>query len=309
MVKYTLYIALLLVSVAVNSQTLAEKLGYDADDKLLIITLDEGGLCQSTNDAFVQALQNPNISSASLMIPCPWIYDIAAFSKRNTKYSYGVQLTLLSEWKNKYRWSTIQNPDTVPTLVDNLDLMWSDIVDILENADTDEIYKELKAQIERAYELKIPISYLDAHMAVMSYKQSFWDVYIKLAQEYNLPVRFISESNFHGNDIEKRAQILDSLNILHPDHIIWNQVDSLHYAKAFPYGMGAVLENIKPGVTELFLRPAIYSPEIKALTNQYQNRVSEYGWAISDELDALIKKHNIKIISYKDLYDLQNQSK
>jgi chitin disaccharide deacetylase len=306
MAKYILNILFITLSVFANSQSLAEKLGFSADDKLLIITVDEIGMCNSVNEAFIQSIQNPHINNASMMLPCPWIYEVAQFSKRNKKYSYGVHLTLMSEWKNKYNWTTVS--DSVPSLINQSGVMWSEIVDVLEYANIEDVKKELDAQIQKAIKLGIPINFLSSQMGIMSYRQAYWEVYVSLAQKYNLPIRFISEPNFHGNNIDKRKAVLDSLGILHPDYLLWDEIDSLHYAKQFPYGLESVLENLKPGVTELFIKPSIYSPEIKSLSPQYQRRIEEYSWSVSDNIEKLIEKYNIKIINYKQLFELQQSN-
>jgi len=81
------------------SQTLAEKLGYKATDKLLIVTAENAGLCNSVNDAIIQILQKGVVTSTSVMAPCPWSCEIVDFAHRNPSYSYGLELTLTADYK------------------------------------------------------------------------------------------------------------------------------------------------------------------------------------------------------------------
>jgi len=62
-------------------QTLAEKLGYAADTKLLIVHADDIGLAQSVNDASNKAFASGGITSGSIMVPCPWFVDFAEHYK------------------------------------------------------------------------------------------------------------------------------------------------------------------------------------------------------------------------------------
>jgi YdjC-like protein len=58
--------------------TLAEKLGFEKDAKLLIVHADDAGMCNSENMAAKAALESGAVSSTSIMIPCPWADDFIA---------------------------------------------------------------------------------------------------------------------------------------------------------------------------------------------------------------------------------------
>ena len=61
--------------------SLAERLGYGADDRLLIVNCDDLGSSHGANAAIHRALVYGAIStSASLMVPCPWAREAAHHS-------------------------------------------------------------------------------------------------------------------------------------------------------------------------------------------------------------------------------------
>jgi len=291
-----------------QSQSLAEKLGYKATDKLLIITAEDAGLCNAVNEAIIQILQRGTVTGTSIMASCAWSMEMIDFAKRNQNYSYGLQLTLTSEYKNLYTWRPISSVEKVPTLVNDKGMMLSEMADLYKNANLNQVETELRSQIEWAKKCGLPITYLTSHLEVLTYNQAYFDILVKLASEYSLPIRFLNNPNY-GNDIEARTKTLATKGILHPDCIIWNELDSIKSNRDVKPVMETIIKNLKPGVTELFVHPSILSPEIKNLTRNYSRKVEEYEWLTNPELLSLLKQQAVILISYKDLYKLQQNQK
>jgi hypothetical protein len=55
-----------------QTPTLAERLAYPKDAKLLIIHADDLEMDHSIDQVSFEALENHLVSSASAMVPCPW---------------------------------------------------------------------------------------------------------------------------------------------------------------------------------------------------------------------------------------------
>ena len=51
---------------------LAQRLGYPADAKLVVINADDLGSCHSANVGVFECLATGTVTSATLMVPCPW---------------------------------------------------------------------------------------------------------------------------------------------------------------------------------------------------------------------------------------------
>ena len=52
--------------------SLAEKLGYKATDKLLIVNGDDVGMSHSANMATINSMEKGVMTSGTIMVPCPW---------------------------------------------------------------------------------------------------------------------------------------------------------------------------------------------------------------------------------------------
>ena len=100
-----------------GQKTLAEKLGYPKDAKLLIIHADDAGMCNAENMATEKAFDAGAISSTSLMVPCPWSDAFIAWAVKHPDVDVGIHLTLTSEWKT-HRWGPVSDPALVPGLID-----------------------------------------------------------------------------------------------------------------------------------------------------------------------------------------------
>ena len=109
-------VLLFYVFIASAQLTLQEKLGYSKDTKLLIIHADDLGVSHSENEASIHAMENGSVNSASIMVPCPWFPEIAAYARTHPKADLGLHLTLTSEWKY-YKWGPVVSKEKVPGIV------------------------------------------------------------------------------------------------------------------------------------------------------------------------------------------------
>jgi hypothetical protein len=116
--KLTVAIALLFFA-ATNTKaqikTVAERLGYATDAKLLIVHADDLAVAHSVDAASFDALDKNAVTSASIMVPCPWLTEVGTYAKNHPDADLGLHLTLTSEWKI-YRWGPVESNDKVASL-------------------------------------------------------------------------------------------------------------------------------------------------------------------------------------------------
>ena len=192
--------------------TLAERLGYGPDAKLLIINCDDLGSSHSANDAIYDALRDGLATSATLMVPCPWAREAAS---RYRGEDVGVHLTLTSEW-DLYRWGPVTH---APSLLDGDGGFPRTIHEVWDHADLDETRRELRTQIERAIVWGFDVTHLDSHMGTVQLRPEFFDIYLELAVEFGLPMRMAGASAERIIGFPFRRLAAEE-GVVFPDHLV-----------------------------------------------------------------------------------------
>jgi predicted glycoside hydrolase/deacetylase ChbG (UPF0249 family) len=272
--------------------SLAERLGYGPDDRLVILNCDDLGMTHATNVGVYGALRDGLATSASLMVPCPWARD-AAFAYRGD--DVGVHLTLNAEW-DRFRWGPITH---APSLLDGDGGFPRTLTDLWDHADLDEVRRELRAQVERAILWGFDVSHLDSHMGALQLRPEFFDVYLDLAVEFGLPLRLSGASTERHTGFPFRRLAAEE-GVVSPDHLV--VVRGVGSRSTFEQ----VLGSLRPGVTELYVHPAIDTPELRAATDDWEARVDDHRLVTSDrELARAMADAGVVRIGYRLLRELQ----
>lgn len=294
----------IIISTNINSQTLAEKLGYEKDAKLLIVHADDGGLSHSVNFATIEAFEKSGITSASIMVPCPWFPEIAAFAKQNPKYDFGLHLTLTAEWKN-YRWGGVLSANEIPSLLDQNGFFYASSEEVAVNADPKEVEKELIAQIERAMAFGIKPTHLDSHMGSLFSTPELFQVYLKVGAAYDLPV-FLPL-----NAVKGYPQLLPLIDegLIAVDNFF--MMETNRPTNEWTAYYQNIVENLDPGLNEIIIHLAIEDSEMQAVTIDHPDfgstwRQNDLNTVLSEDFKSTLEKNNIKLITWKQIMDLRN---
>jgi len=153
------------------------------------------------------------------MVPCSWFDEAVDILKDNPQISVGIHLTLNSEWKN-YKWGPVAGVSSVPSLVDSLGYFFPSRAKFFaNNPKLDDVETELRAQINKAINSGLKISYLDYHMATAVDKPEMREIVDKLSEEYKFAIsRYFGEvdlESMYGVSIEeKENHLINTLNNL-----------------------------------------------------------------------------------------------
>jgi chitin disaccharide deacetylase len=282
---------------------LAERLGYLATDKLLIVNGDDAGMCHAANLATIECMEIGLMRSATIMVPCPWFPEMAAYSRRNPDKDFGVHLVHTSEW-TRYRWGPVAGRTVVPGLVDEEGYLWRRVQDVYRHATPEEALIEGRAQIRQALDAGIDVTHLDSHMGTLQLHPDFMEVYVRLALEFDLPLRMASQSTLERYGYPELRKQVAAQGIAFPDHFIYDELQRQDQGvKAFWLD---IVRNLKPGVTELYIHAALPTDELKAITGSWPTRAAEYEVFTRDpDMKRLVEEQKIVLISYRPLRDLQ----
>jgi len=308
-VRFALCLAAFVLSAGVASgqqKTVAERLGYPADAKLLILHADDLAVSHSEDAASFSAFEKGAISSASVIVPCPWLTEVADYAKAHPDADLGLHLALTSEWKT-YRWGPVAPKDKVPSLLDASGYLPLTTEEVVRNAKPAEVEIEIRAQIERAIAMGIHPTHFDSHMGALFSKPEFFAIYVKLAHEYRVPF-FIFKVDapqyapLYASMSEKdKALLMETTAIANPSVPAekWKEF----YANA--------IKNLKPGLNEIIVHLAYDDAESQAIMVDHPDygaawRQRDYNVVTSPEFKQWLADNKVVLIRYRDLAKLLN---
>jgi hypothetical protein len=275
---------------------LAERLGYNAEQKLVLIHADDVGSTHSANLATFELLESGSITCASIIVPAPWFSEVADYARKHPEADFEVHLALNSEYPH-YRWPGVLGPGVTPTLHDAGGHLPQTVAELNETK-VDEARTELRAQVERALGAGIDVTHLDTHMGAVL-RGGFFQAYVELAIEFRLPCFVID--NWKDRRSEELGLLTQSgAPIL--DRIVF---DTWEYSAAeAPAYYQRVLSQLQPGVTHFLIHPCLDSDEIRAVDPvNHEKRIGDYrpfrGRGFNDVLD----RHGVKRIGYREIRD------
>ena len=279
-----------------QTQTIAERLGHPRDAKLLILHADDLGVAHSENAASFAALDSGGINSASIMMTTPWVTETANYMKAKPNADLGLHLVLTSEW-DTYRWGGVAPNDKTQSLHDPDGTMPRQVRTVMTRAKTDEVERELRAQIDRAYAMGIKPTHVDSHMGALFSTPELFATYVKVARSYKLPfLAFIGAMNPAARSALQPGDIF-------PDTVFdagntpkdrWKQF----YLDA--------IKNLKPGLTEILFHLGYDDAELQAVTvnkDAYGSgwRQRDFDVVMSPEWKQALKDNKVVLVTWREI--------
>lgn len=286
-----------------QTKTLAERLGYPSNSKLLIIHADDLAVAHSQDAASFAALYQHAVTSASIMVPCPWLTEVADYAKAHPDADIGLHLTLTAEWKT-YRWGPVASKNTVPSLLDSSGYLWPEVEPAIRSLKSDEVEREIRAQVERAIAMGIHPTHLDSHMGTLFARPDLFAVYMKIAHEYELPflaVRTPDAPKELLSMLTDKDFLLDSLVIADPS------VNPANWRTFYT----SAIKNLKPGLTEIIVHLGHDDAEMQAVMVDHPDygaawRQRDFDAVTSPEFKKSLEDNHVILIRWSDLKKLLN---
>lgn len=299
----------LCISVVVaQTNSLAERLGYAGDSKLLIIHADDLGVAHSENIASISGLEKGLVNSASIMVPCPWFPEIAAYARANPSMDLGLHLTLNSEWKY-FKWGPVTSRDSVASLVNGDGYFYSLVDSLGMYAKPAEVELELRNQVKKAYRAGIDVTHLDAHMGAAVSRPDFLEAYMRLGRDYQLPV--LLDKRVYDIPNPEIKSLLDNNTVILDRVFIASPED---YKDGMVEFYTSVLKNLPQGLNCLLIHLAFDNEEMKAMTIDHPDygsawRQIDYDFFTSPACKTILEEENIILITWRELRDKITRSR
>jgi chitin disaccharide deacetylase len=284
---------------AQNKVSIAEKLGFGRDAKLLIVHADDVGMTHAVNAATIKALESGGVNSASIMVPCPWFPDIAEYARAHPETDFGLHLTLTSE-RVYYRWGPVAPRDKVASLVDENGYFWHDWT-ATTRIEPKEVELELRAQIERAYAMGIRPTHLDSHQyRLYDNGKELFEVLLRIAHEKKLPffvVRdWFAEHPYLESSLSPDDPVIDHTVTIDPS------VRPEKWAEFYK----TAIKNLQPGITEFVIHVAFADEEMTAATRERDTwgaawRQRDFDFFTGTEFRQLLAQEKIQLVNWREL--------
>lgn len=294
-----------------------EQLGFNPDDRAIIINADDFGISHSTNQATMSLFHKGSITSASLMVPCSAANEAADLCSKsnNSIVNVGIHLTLTSSESDSYR--PVFQDYPLRSLVIDDGFLPTDPALIEKKANPEEVRIELEAQIVKALSMGIDVTHLDSHagtvMGVYA-GRDFLEMVFDLCENYelpfNLPLRIVEQPFFSKSLIrlfEHRIQSAKRRGILLIDDLITlpYHLDTEESYSDMRDDVIRRIQGCKPGVTQIVAHPAIVTDELKRLPPHFVKRELEYQLFNDPEVKQVLHYEGIHLISWREIRDLQ----
>jgi predicted glycoside hydrolase/deacetylase ChbG (UPF0249 family) len=276
--------------------TVQERLGYPADARLLVLHADDTGMAHSVNRATFQALENGWITSASILVPCPWFPEVARFAVAHPEADLGVHLALTSEWTT-YRWGPVSGREAVPSLLDEKAYLPLVQQPVAQRARPDEVEKELRAQIDMARAAGIRLTHLDSHMLTLFESAALLDIYRRLGRDHGLPVLLARDLPLPAGATPPGEEVLiDRILTLEAT------VPTADWFTTYQ----RMLAPLPPGVYELLLHLAEDDAEMRGATVGHVDwgagwRQNDYDMVKSPEFRRFLEEQGFRLVRWEDL--------
>jgi predicted glycoside hydrolase/deacetylase ChbG (UPF0249 family) len=284
---------------AQKKESVVERLGFARDAKLLIVHADDVGMTHSVNAATIKALESGGVNSASIMVACPWLPEIADYAKTHADADFGLHLTLTAE-RVYYRWGPVAPGDRVPSLVDENGYFrhdWAPETRI----EPKEVEEEIRAQIDRAYAMGIRPTHLDSHQyRLYQNGKDLFDVLVRVAHEKKLPF-FVVREWFAEHPYLEAGLGPDDIVI---DHTV--TIDPNVTPEKWVEFYTTALKNLQPGVTEFVIHVAFADEEMKAATRERATwgaawRQRDFDFFAGTEFRELLQREKIHLVTWRQL--------
>ena len=322
-----LFLVLLFARLA-QAQTFAERLGYPAGAKVVLLHVDDAGMSFDSNLGAIRAMEEGVATSTSVMMPCPWVPGFVRYLKEHPRTDAGLHLTLTSEWQD-YRWPPLTGTAS-PNLLDEEGCLWHSVEELALHASPDDVEREFESQLARARRMGFEPTHFDTHMGSAFGTPAFLERYLQLGIKHHIPVMFPGGHN---------AMIAKQLNGMGmpPEQaqaigkMLWDEglpvLDDLHnlsYEWQYPTEHGLTdqalmatharkyiesFAQLQPGITMVIMHCSATTEVFTHISDSGPLRRADMLAMLSPELRKFIADNGILLTTWRELMERRKKLK
>jgi hypothetical protein len=283
---------------------LLKQLGFKDTERVAIIEVEDVGLCEANLAAFNDLMDFGLVGSGRALVPSVWFPQVAHFARIHPGMDLGVNLTLSSEWE-PMRWRPLSTVDPSSELMDDQGFFPKSRIHSPTFV-TQVIAQEFKAQIQRAQGMGVRLTHLAMHQQ-FALDPAFLPSYLQAAQEARLPLLFLRPDE----------TLWKALPAISAEWISAGMNASMQLAQQGAYLLDSIvdltstapearseltrqaIDRLQAGVHLINLRAARDTPELRALTPDWQGYVADYQTWTSQELATHLRASGVQVIPWK----------
>jgi len=289
-----------------QEQTYAERLGWPAGTKAVIFHVDDAGMSHDSNMGARKAVEEGVATSLSVMMPCSWVPECAAWLRERPQVDAGVHLTLTSEWKH-YRWGPVAGPSVVPGLLDAQGYLYHEVDDVVNHASPDEFEAEIRAQLDKAIAVGMQPTHLDSHMGTC-FQPQFIQRYVELGMEKDIPVMMFGGHLQHiGAEAGPFKLLLRSLSqqlwqagLPVIDDLVTRPTRGPDYEQR-KSELLALLRDMQPGITQIIVHCTEPTETFSYISGSGSARQAELRLMTDPDVKAFIESEGIVLTNWREL--------
>ncbi|MFX0061431.1 MAG: polysaccharide deacetylase family protein [Candidatus Hermodarchaeota archaeon] len=288
------------------SPSIIEKMGFEKDDRVVIVHIDDMAMSHAANEASFECLEFGIASCGSVIAPAPWLMEAALKYQKNKHFDVGVHLTLTCEY-DTYRWRPLSSVDPKTGLFDEEGYFWKTVEQAAANVDPEAATEEMRSQIELALHNGIDVTHIDSHMGTI-FHPKFIQGYLSIAKEYRVPALLPRPTKelIEAKGLGEYTDLLQGFM----KQLEKSELPFIDYVVDHPLGKSEerttiymqLFDSLKPGLTHLYFHPAKNRSELKALSHHsIPGRHEDYLAFTDPKLKEHVERIGVKIIGYREI--------
>ena len=199
--------------------------------------------------------------------------------------------------------------------------MHSNVADVVKHASAEEVYLEIKAQLDRSRKMNWEPTHLDSHMGTLFAHPAFLSKYLQLGKEEHIPLMFPGGHNtmmMKSNPVDENTlqfmreegkklweSGLPVIDDLHNLSYGWKPNANLKSAKEIrKYKTGKYIESFKelrPGITFVIMHCAISSEIFPHITDSGGIRRGDLETMMDPDFKKFLTKEGIIVTTFREL--------